>query len=151
MRVLITCQGVPQMKLKSTLATFASALLIAGYSYASNDFACPSISAIKAEGLSQAEEIYPSIYFTYNISNYSTDNTWGFVIAPVEGDSVEAALETGNEILAGITSEGVPGEADGYQFCQYETGDANIAAVAFMSNDGIVSPMKLKHFYHSIH
>jgi len=139
------------MKLKSTLATFASALLIAGYSYASNDFACPSIGAIKAEGLSQAEEIYPSLYFTYNISSYGTENTWGFVIAPVEGNSVESALETGNEILASITSEGVPAEADGYQYCQYDTGDDNIAAVAFMSNDNHISTMKLKQLYHSIH
>ena len=62
------------MMLKSKLATFAGALVLAGSAFAN---VCPDINDIKAEGLSMAELIAPNIYLTYNISTYNTSSNWG--------------------------------------------------------------------------
>lgn len=138
------------MKLKTKLATLAGALILAGLSFAGQDFVCPSIDAIKAEGLTMAEEIIQNRYITYNISTYNTDANWGFLIAPVEADSEETALATGNEILSTMTSVGVPTEENGTMYCAYETGQQTLLAAAF-KDENLMSPMKLKSLYNSIH
>ena len=63
------------MKLRTRLATLAGALILAGSSFAGQEFICPALDLIKAEGLTMTEEIMQDIYIAYNLSNYNTEDT----------------------------------------------------------------------------
>lgn len=132
------------MMLKSKLAAFAGALMLAGSAFAAQQFTCPDINDIKAEGVSMAEQIGPNIYLTYNISNYNSDSTYGFIIAPLHADSDEAALEDANEILGTMNAPGVPDQHSGAMVCTYDTGRQDVFAAA-IKDDSL--PMALKQYY----
>ncbi|MBL7481259.1 DUF4949 domain-containing protein [Legionella bononiensis] len=138
------------MMLKSKLAAFAGALLLAGSAFAGQESICPNINDIKAEGISMAEEIGPNIYISYNISNYNTESTWGFLIAPVEADSTEVAIEGANEILSTMSAPGVPEQHGGAVICDYDTGRQDVFAAAINDNQQI-TPMRLKYFFKRAH
>lgn len=131
--------------LKSKLATFTSALILAGSVFAGQQTICPNINDIKAEGLPMAEEIAPGMFLSYNISNYNMPSIWGFIIAPLEADSEEMALDEANEILANMSAPGIPAQENGAIICDYETGVPGVIAAAI--NDGAqITPMKLRSF-----
>jgi hypothetical protein len=138
------------MMLRSQLAAFAGALILAGSAFSSQQAPCPDISDIKAEGLSMAEQIAPNIYLTYNISTYNTSSNWGFIIAPLEGDSDNVVLEAANEILTTMNAPGVPDQHSGAMVCTYETGHQNVIAAAIQDDESI-SPMKLKQYFQKNH
>lgn len=138
------------MMLRSKLAAFAGALILAGSAFAGQEGPCPSINDIKAEGITMAEELGPNIYISYNISNYNTDSTWGFIIAPIEGDSAEVAIEGGNEILSTMSAPGVPEQHGGAIICDYDTGRQDVFAAAINDNSQI-TPMSLKSFFKRTH
>jgi len=128
------------------LATVVSTLLLAGSVYAGQEQSCPDISDIKAEGMTMVAPIMYDQFLTYNISSYNTDNNWAFVIAPIEAESEDVALELANEILNGMGSVGIPQtEPDDEIVCMYNTGDANILAAA-VNADHMISPSKLKQY-----
>jgi hypothetical protein len=127
--------------LKAKLAAFASALILAGTAFASQDI-CPELSAIQAEGISMAMEVY-GFYAAYQISDYNTNNSWGFVIAPIEVGSEEEAIENGNDILKGMTAPGVRVQED---VCQYKTNIPGIYALAVA--DELPTAMKLRQYIH---
>lgn len=134
------------MMFRTQLAAFTSALILASSAYSAHIGLCPDINDIKAEGLSMAEEIGPNIYVSYNISNYNTDTTWGFLIAPVEADSGDMALEDANEILSLMNGPGFPEEHGSDIICDYDTGHPDIMAAAISSSEA-VTPMKLQYFF----
>ena len=136
--------------LRSKLAAFAGALLLAGSAFAAQQEACPDINEIQAEGLSMAEEIGPNIFISYNISVYNTPSIWGFVLAPVEGESDEVALEAANEILSTMSAPGVPEQHGNAMICTYDTGRQDVFAAA-IKDDGQISPLKLKQYFKSAH
>jgi hypothetical protein len=133
--------------LRSKLAGFAGVLLISGVAFADQVGGCPDINDIKAEGISMAEKVGPTLFITYNISKYNTPATWGFIIAPLEVDNEDAALESANEILSGMTAPGVPEQHNGAtMICDYDTGHQNVYAAAL--NDAYqITPMNLKAFF----
>ena len=133
------------MMLRSKLAAFAGALILAGSAFSAQQAICPDINDIKAEGLSMAEEIGPNIYISYNISDYNTPSTWGFIIAPIEGDSSEVAIDEANEILNTMTAPGIPEQDRNTMICLYDTGSQDVFAAAIQS-DGQLSPMQLKQY-----
>ena len=135
---------------KSKLATFVGAFIIAGSAFAMQDEACPDINLIKAEGLSMAEQVGPDLYVTYHISNYETEHTWGFIVAPVEGDSDDTALESGNEILSNMSAQGTPEEQDGAIICDYPTGRQDVVSAA-IREPGQISPLRLKQLIKNRH
>jgi hypothetical protein len=137
------------MMLKSKLAAFAGALLLAGAAFAGQQEACPDIKDIQAEGLTIAEEIGPNMFISYNISVYNTPSIWGFVIGPVGGDSDEDALEAGNEILSEMSAPGVPEQHANAMICTYDTGRQDVFAAA-IKDEAQVSPLKLKQFIKSV-
>lgn len=139
------------MMFKSKLATFVGALVLAGSSFAGQQAECPSIDAIKGEGISMAEEIGPNIFITYNISTYNTESNWGFIIAPLQSDSDEEALDEANEILDSMTAPGVPQQHSGATVCEYDTGRQDIFAAAISDDSGMITPMRLKHFIKRTH
>lgn len=138
------------MMLKSRLATFVSALVLAGSAFAGQQYVCPSIDMIKAEGISMAEEIGEHIYLTYQISDYNTDTLWGFIIAPLEGDSNDSAIEEANDILGSMNGPGIPQQQTGALICEYETGIQGVFAAA-IKNDQMITPVKLKQFFQNMH
>lgn len=139
------------MMFKSGIAAFAGALMLAGSVFAGQEGICPNINDIKAEGLSMAEEIGPNYYISYNISNYNTPSTWGFLIAPVEGDSEEVAIEAANEVLSNMTAPGVPEQHGGATICDYDTGRQDLFAAAINDEEGQITPMRLKFFFKKAH
>lgn len=138
------------MMFRSKLAAFAGALVLAGSAFASHQSMCPNIEDIQAEGLAFAEEIGQHFYISYNISNFNTDSSWGFVIAPIEAGSTEEAIETGNDILNTMTAPGVPEEQSGALICNYETGSPDLIAAAIQSDEQI-TPMRLKQLIKRTH
>ncbi|WP_298627251.1 DUF4949 domain-containing protein [uncultured Legionella sp.] len=134
------------MMLKSKLAAVAGALILAGSAFAGQESVCPNINDIKAEGIAMAEEIGPNLYLSYNISNYNTESTWGFIIAPLEGDSADVAIEEANEVLSTISAPGVPEQHGDVILCDYDTGRQDLFAAAI--NDNLqITPMRLKYFF----
>ncbi|BCA94826.1 DUF4949 domain-containing protein [Legionella antarctica] len=138
------------MMLRSKLTAFAGALILAGSAFSSQETTCPDINDIKAEGLSMAEQIGPDIYLTYNISTYNTASNWGFIIAPLLGDSDDVALDAANEILSTMNAPGVIDQHSGAMVCTYETGHQNVVAAA-IKDDETISPMKLKQYFQKNH
>lgn len=124
--------------LKSKLTAFAGALILAGTTFASQEV-CPELSAIQTEGISMSMEIY-GIYAAYNISNYNTDSSWGFIMAPFTTDA-EEVVDTANEILSEMTAPGVLLQEG---VCQYETGNPDLYALAVQ--DAFPTPAKLKQY-----
>lgn len=123
---------------KAKLAAFAGALILAGTSFASPNI-CPQLSVIQAQEVSMAMEVY-GIYAAYQISDFGTDSNWGFIIAPVDGDSEEDAIENANDILSNMSAPGVSTSEEGV--CSYDTGIPDV--YAFAIQDDFQTPMKLR-------
>lgn len=128
------------MMFRAKIAAFAGALILAGTAFANQEM-CPELSDIQAEGISMAMPML-GFYTAYQISNYNTDSNWGFVIAPVEADSDNEAIEIANDILSEMTAPGVLQDYEGYALCTYETGVPNIYAAAVQ--DDFPTPLKLR-------
>ena len=126
------------------LAAFAGALTLAGSVFAAKP-ACPSIDTIKSEGLSMASELMENIYLTFHMSTYNSDNSWVFILGPVESDSEEGALDGGNMVLSTMNSQGVPEEDQDMYGCVYETGSQDFGAAAILA-DQQMSPMRMRQF-----
>lgn len=126
------------------MAAFAGALTLAGSVFAAQPD-CPSIDAIKAEGLSMASELMENIYLTFHMSTYNSDNGWVFILGPIEADSEDEALDGGNTVLSGMTAPGIPEEEDGVYACMYDTGSQDFGAAAILA-DQQLSPMRMQQF-----
>jgi hypothetical protein len=121
------------MMFRNKVATVMSALMLAGSVYASQEAICPELSTIQAEGLTGAEELAPNIFFSYHLSTYNTNANWGFVVAPIEAESSELALEVANKVLSTMTAPGIPqnaGNEANELYCLYSTGSPNLFAYA---------------------
>jgi len=121
--------------------TVISALLIAGSTFAlpARISPCPSINAIK--GMTMAEEVSMNVFLAFQISQYSGDTRWAFMMGPFENSSKEA-LDTANKLLSTMSAEGIPIEAQGIKYCSYETG-TEIKAVA-IEDDTMQPVAKIK-------
>jgi hypothetical protein len=129
------------MVLKAKWVTFTSALLLAGSVFSAQEIVCPDINDIKAQGLAFSELIQLDYYVSYAISNYNTDSEWGFMIAPIQAESTELALDKGNQILSTISAPGVL-QSVKPTLCEYATDSPHIMALAIQ--DELPTPMKLK-------
>lgn len=121
------------MMFKSKLATLMGAVIFASAAFAATEKAvtCPSLSAIKSEGLSYAEEIYQGLYLTYSMSNYDTDTNWFFLMGPILADSNENAISEGNKVLATLSGNATPEEdEEGDIVCEYNSGNAELGVYA---------------------
>lgn len=137
------------MSFGTKLASFAGALILAGSVFASPSI-CPSIDDIKANGISMAEQIAPSLFLSYHVSNYNTDSTWGFFIAPILAESNDEAIGIANDVLGTMNAPGLPDEHEGLTVCSYETGRSDFFAAAIKDNSTI-SPLKLKQYFKRAH
>lgn len=137
------------MTLLSKIATFAGALILAGSSFAGQEV-CPAIEDIKSEGISMSELIGQDMYLAYELSNYNTESSWGFLIAPIESESGDAAIGIANEVLSTMTAPGVPFEHEGVVICEYETGRSDLFAAA-VKDEGGPTPLKLKQYFKKAH
>lgn len=137
------------MKFGSKLATFVGAVILASSAFASNNV-CPSIEEIQSEGISMAEEIAPGLFIAYQISNYNTEDTWGFIVAPLDGEDQDVAISMANDIVSDMTAPGIPEEHRGMLICTYETGIPDVFAAAIKDSQ-TVTPMKLKQFFKTLH
>lgn len=137
------------MMFKNKLAMIASALIIAGSVYARQEALCPDINDIKAEGLSMAEQIYPGLFFSYNLSTYNTSSHWGFAIAPIEAESDSIAVDFANKLLSTMTAPGIPEIEGEATVCLYNTGNPDVLAAA-VNTDQMISPSQLKHYIQKV-
>ncbi len=96
------------------------------------EITCPSLSAIKAEGLSEIGVIsYPPLAFAaFTFSEYDSEDVWGFVIEPIFADSDVKAMEEAKSILSQMSSEGVVIKIEGEEVCKYETNVDGVEAFA---------------------
>jgi hypothetical protein len=138
------------MKFKSKLSLFLGALMIAGASFAADDLVCPTLESIKSEGIPMTEMLLENLYITYNASSYTTEKLWIFGLGPVEADSKDASLINANEILANMSSQGVPRRDptnSGY-LCTYNTNTPNVLAAAAFLEAGPMPrvPSALKNY-----
>lgn len=138
------------MTIKSKLAAFAGALVLAGSAFAASQDVCPSIDAIKDEGLSMSEVIAANLFISYHISHYNTKSTWGFLMAPIESDNTETATDKANDILSHMSAPGVPQSQSGMVVCTYETGQPDVFAAAIQDSSA-VTPLKLKQYFKQAH
>ena len=112
--------------------------------FANKPTVCPSTSSIKETGLSNVEQIntVPQ-YAAYHISLFNTEETWTFVIFPINADSKEQALYKGNQLLPTLSGNPSPEGGDGTWFCDYQLG--NYFATAFIDN-GSMSRYKIRQY-----
>ncbi|MGC1182754.1 DUF4949 domain-containing protein [Legionella sp.] len=125
--------------LRAKLAAFASALILVGTAFANREV-CPELSAIQAEGVSMAMEVY-GMYATYQLSNFNTDSSWGFIIAPIAANSMVEAIGNANDILRKMTTPGVLLQES---LCNYETGNPDVYAIAIQ--DELLTATKLRQY-----
>ncbi len=127
-----------------TIASTVSAFVLAGSVYAGQNQVCPSLDDIKAEGITMSERIAMNLFFAYNISSYNLDGVWGFVIAPIEADSNDEAIENANDVLNTMTGSGSVEENEENQLiCMYNTGNPDLMAAA-VKTDMMMSPNQLR-------
>lgn len=147
------------MKFKSRLysarliATFISTLAFADSVFADEQSPkfCPSLTAIRAEGMSNAIELVEGIYLTYNLSYYNTATNWGFIIGPINAPSEELAMRHSNKLLAIMNGSPKPEEDDeGNWLCEYQTGNPNISAFA-INTDDMLSPRHMARYLRHPH
>jgi hypothetical protein len=136
------------MSLLSKIAMMAVAVLCSSSVLASSP--CPNIEDIKGQGITMTEIIAPSLYLSYQISNFETDSTWGFFIAPVIAENDSQAIELSNHILSTMMSPGVPEEHSGVVICGYDTGRSDLFAAAVKDGD-MVTPALLKQYFKKSH
>lgn len=135
------------MSLGVKCSTFAAALVFAGSAFA-QEAVCPKLSDIQAVGIQKASQLAYNYFIGYSVDHYQTSSSWGFAIGPIESASEEDTIEMTNEILADMTAPGVPESGTGDDLvCIYETGDANLFAVAIKGYEEM-SPMKFKKYLH---
>lgn len=136
------------MMFRSKLATLLASLVLAGSALAGtqNKLVCPGIHALQAEGLHTAAEILNDFYLTYNTSNYNTDAQWIFMVAPVNADTEETALEEGNKILSTLSGNpSVEDVGDNTWACEYQLASQNMVAVAIHA-DNMLSPLSMSRY-----
>ncbi|ASQ47475.1 DUF4949 domain-containing protein [Legionella clemsonensis] len=139
------------MMFKCRLTAFAGALVLTGASFAAFKAppVCPSVSTIKVEGLSNAEELMPQLYFAYEISNYGTDNTWVFASGPFAGDDEEEALEEANKSLRYLAGSPIAEPDEGGWVCLYELDEQHFAIA--LQSDVMPSPYKIRRYLSKKH
>lgn len=138
------------MTFTARLAAFGSALFLAGATYAAShqDQSCPDVGTIKSEGLSMAIMMTTDTYLTYHMSQYNTDQTWIFGLAPVHGGDEDEALQEGNAMLYTLSGDPSPqDDNEGYTFCLYDSGNDGVEAFAIHA-DQLKSPYQLRRFLH---
>ncbi|KTC94671.1 DUF4949 domain-containing protein [Legionella erythra] len=139
------------MKFTAKLAAFASALFLAGATYAAspNASSCPDTGAIKSEGLDMAMMITSDTFLTYHMSQYNTNNTWIFAMAPVPGADEDEALQEGNALLYTLSGHPTPeDDGEGFTVCMYDLDSgSDIQAIAIRQAD-ITSIHQLRKFLH---
>lgn len=100
---------------------------------------CPSVSALKGEGLTMAQMVFPYMYLDYHISKYGTEDIWLFGLGPVEAQDSEEALDKGNALLTKLSGDPDPEkDQEGAITCTYSLGEKDeYMAVAFLSLDSV--------------
>lgn len=136
------------MMFKSRLATLVSALVLAGsaFSMSEGPATCPSLSAVQAEGVTNASMILEGFYLDYNASNFGTDNNWFLIMGPIEAESDEEALEEGNRLLTTLSGSASPEENEnGDWICDYNSGSQELGVFAVLAPQDM-SPAKMKQY-----
>ncbi|CAM2731698.1 DUF4949 domain-containing protein [Legionella worsleiensis] len=136
------------MMFKSKLATFVSALVLAGSVFAAQDKPekCPGMAALQAEGMTNAAEIIEGLYLTFNLSHYDTPSTWVFVMGPIDANSEDVSLRHSNEILASMSGTSTPeDDGEGSWLCEYQTRAPGVSAFAILADD-MISPLKMARY-----
>lgn len=146
---LVLTKEMLNMNLLSKATTFVGAMTLAVSSFASVKAidTCPSIESIQAQGISMVLPIDFDMYIGMETSQYDTDHDWAFLIGPVESDDFDAAVGLANDALQSVSGVPVPEEDEGIAFCQYNTGNEDLIAIA-ASADDIFSTQKIKHLFH---
>lgn len=136
------------MNLLSKAATFVGAMTLAVSSFATTHTVdrCPSVDAIKAQGVSMVLPIDFDLYIGMETSNYDTDTEWAFLIGPILSDDYDDAVGLANDALKSVSGAPVPEEEEGVAFCEYNTDDDDLAAIAISAED-MISTQKIKHFF----
>ncbi|KTD74070.1 DUF4949 domain-containing protein [Legionella tucsonensis] len=135
------------MSLGVKLSTFTAALILSGSALANN--ACPDLSDLQAEGISEVQQLGNNYFIGFSISQFNSA-TWGFAIGPVKADAEDDALDASNEILNNMTTPGFPLELDhDTLICLYDTGNPYVYSIAV--RDYAISPMKLKQYLLKAH
>lgn len=131
--------------LRAKLAAFASALILAGSTFAGQG-ECPDLRNIQAEGLSMAQSLSSMFgyYAAYSMGDFGMDSNWVFGILPIEADSEEDALEYGNEVLSNMTAPGVLSDYQEVTLCTYDTGVPMLYGMAVKGD--IPNPMQLRQY-----
>ncbi|KTC87147.1 MULTISPECIES: DUF4949 domain-containing protein [Legionella] len=141
------------MKLKAKLLSLISALVMTSSAFAAFEDqgpkACPSVSAIKAEGVSMALEFFPKIFLTYQFSDYGTSHNWFFAVGFFKQEKESDAIAEGKKSLVKLTGSPKPLlNEEGYWLCDYEIGE-KLAAVAIYAD--LKNPLPLmKQFFQKL-
>ncbi|KTD61253.1 DUF4949 domain-containing protein [Legionella spiritensis] len=138
------------MTFTAKIAALAGSFLFAGAISAAtpNLPACPDAGAIKAQGLSMAEQLLPGMYIAYDVGQYNTEGFWFFGIGPVEAEDENAALVSGNKSLTTLSGQPTAEQdEDGNIYCAYSLSDANMQAYA-VEISGSLSKARFRHYFH---
>jgi hypothetical protein len=141
------------MMFKSKLATFVSALVLAGSAFAVQDKpdVCPGMPAIQSEGMTNAAEILEGLYLTFNLSHYDTPSNWVFIMGAITAESEDRAIEESNQILSAMSGSPTPeDDGEGSWVCQYETNNPDVSAFAVQADD-MISPLKMSRYLRKNH
>ncbi|WP_131782690.1 DUF4949 domain-containing protein [Legionella gresilensis] len=94
--------------------------------------ACPSIKALSAVGVSNAEFVEDgNLWVTYRPSNsFETADKWTLVVLPIEAKNASEAVSKANKSLPNLALFEGPSEEDGMWGCIYTNNDYSLMAIA---------------------
>ncbi|STX52657.1 hemin binding protein Hbp [Legionella busanensis] len=94
--------------------------------------ACPTIEALSAIGVSNAEEYIKSAWITYRpSSSFGTANDWSFVVFIIEANSAAEAIAKTNSSLPSLSLVEGPVETKYKEWtCIYANNDQSLMAFA---------------------
>lgn len=141
------------MKLNAKLLSLIGALVMTSSAFASfgnlSPKACPNVSAIQAEGVSMALELFPRMFLTYQFSDYGTPHNWFFAVGFFKQEKEADAITEGKKSLSSLTGNPKPLlNEEGYWLCDYDIGN-NLAAVAIYAD--LKNPLPIiKQFFQKL-
>lgn len=84
-----------------------------------NSGICPSVSAIKAVGLTKAELLSKDIYVDYSLNDYGTPDNWAFFVDKIKAKSRQNALKKGTSALRSLSGSPKPSKRNAAWICVY--------------------------------
>lgn len=121
-------KGIIELKKLTLLLAFLT-FPATNFAY-EQDFLCPSVAAIRSQGLDYVEKsnFGDSWMAVKQQQTYDTDDNWNFMIWPVNAKSDAKAMSKSLKLLNNLSFASARYSADGFKVCDY-TSDSEMVYI----------------------